>query len=120
LQPNDDLKRTPSIFGRPGYIAPGQVNASNGNLTPAADVYGLGAVLFHLLTGRPPFTGEHALKVIQQASEKPAPKLRSVAPALDRDLETICAKCLEIEPGARYHSAGELAEDLERWLVRHS
>src|SRR5438477_9111305 len=98
LQPNSDLTRTPSIFGTPGYIAPEQVNGSNGNLTPAADVYGLGAVLFHLLTGRPPFTGEHALKVIQQASERPAPKLRSVAPALDRDLETICAKCLEHEP----------------------
>ena len=120
LQPNSDLTRTPSIFGTPGYIAPEQVNGSNGNLTTAADVYGLGAVLFHLLTGRPPFTGEHALKVIQQASERPAPKLRSVAPALDRDLETICAKCLENEPHARYRSAGELAEDLERWLQGHS
>src|SRR5947208_4130963 len=116
LQPNSDLTRTPSIFGTPGYIAPEQVNGSNGNLTPAADVYGLGAVLFHLLTGRPPFTGEHALKVIRQASEKPAPKLRSVAPALDRDLETICARCLEREPQARYRSAGDLAVDLERWL----
>src|SRR5467141_51090 len=120
LEPIGDLTRTPSIFGTPGYIAPEQVNGSNGNLTPAADVYGLGAVLFHLLTGRPPFTGEHALKVIQQASEKPAPKLRSVAPALDRDLETICAKCLEHEPQARYRSAGDLAEDLERWLHGHS
>src|SRR5881392_3471206 len=120
LQPNSDLTRTPSIFGTPGYIAPEQVNGSNGNLTPAADLYSLGAVLFHLLTGRPPFTGEHALKVIQQASERPAPKLRSVAPALDRDLETICAKCLEHEPQARYRSAGDLAEDLERWLHGHS
>jgi serine/threonine protein kinase len=120
LQPNSDLTRTPSIFGTPGYIAPEQVNGSNGNLTTAADVYGLGAVLFHLLTGRPPFTGEHALKVIQQASERPAPKLRSVAPALDRDLETICGKCLEHEPHARYRSAGDLAEDLERWLHGHS
>jgi TolB-like protein/Flp pilus assembly protein TadD len=60
--------------------------------------------------------GEHALKVIQQASEKPAPKLRSLVPGLDRDLETICSKCLEREPSARYRSAGALAEDLERWL----
>ena len=96
------------------------MNGSAGKLTPAADVYSLGAVLFHLLTGRPPFTGEHALKVIQQTTEKPAPKLRSLAPALDRDLETICAKCLEREPHARYRSAGELAEDLERWLHGHS
>src|SRR5438874_2919207 len=120
LEPSSDLTRTPSIFGTPGYIAPEQVNGSEGKLTPAADVYSLGAVLFHLLTGRPPVTGEHALKVIQLATEKPAPKLRSLAPALDRDLETICAKCLAIEPHARYHSAAELAGDLERWLHGHS
>src|SRR5206468_201996 len=54
---------------------------------------------------------------IQQAAERPAPKLRSLAPALDRGLETICAKCLEREPDARYQSAGDLAEDLERWLA---
>ena len=120
LEPTSDLTRTPSIFGTPGYIAPEQVNGSAGKLTPAADVYSLGAVLFHLLTGRPPFIGEHALKVIQQTTEKPAPKLRTLAPALDRDLETICAKCLEREPQARYRSAGELAEDLERWLHGHS
>src|SRR5438067_1112698 len=120
LEPTTDLTHTPSIFGTPGYIAPEQVNGSAGKLTPAADVYSLGAVLFHLLTGRPPFTGEHALKVIQQTTEKPAPKLRSLAPVLDRDLETICAKCLEIEPHARYQSAGELAEDLERWLGAHN
>src|ERR1051326_3650030 len=116
LEPIGDLTRTPSIFGTPGYIAPEQVNGSAGNLLPAADVYSLGGGLFHLLTGQPPFTGEHALKVIQQATEKAPPKLRSLAPALDRDLETICAKCLETEPHARYRSAGELADDLERWL----
>ena len=116
LEPIGDLTRTPSIFGTPGYIAPEQVNGSAGNLSPAADVNSLGGVLFHLLTGQPPFTGEHALKVIQQATEKAPPKLRSLAPALDRDLETICAKCLETEPHARYRSAGELADDLERWL----
>src|SRR5437868_9841193 len=66
---------------------------------------------------RPPFLGDNVLAVIQQAVEKPAPKLRSVAPALDRDLEIICAKCLEREPNARYCSAGDLAEDLERWLA---
>jgi eukaryotic-like serine/threonine-protein kinase len=116
LDTSSHLTRTLTIFGTPGYIAPEQVNGSSGKLGPASDVYSLGAILFDLLTGRPPFLGEHALKVIQQASEKPAPKLRSLMPGLDRDLETICAKCLDREPGARYRSAGDLAEDLERWL----
>jgi serine/threonine protein kinase/Tfp pilus assembly protein PilF len=120
LDTSTDLTRTLTIFGTPGYIAPEQARSSRSQLTPAADVYSLGAILFDLLTGRPPFLGEHALAVIQQASEKPAPKLRSVAPALDRDLETICAKCLEREPAARYRSAGDLAIDLERWLQGRS
>jgi TolB-like protein/Tfp pilus assembly protein PilF len=119
LEPTSNLTRTLAAFGAPDYVAPEQVDAAgagSGKLGPAADVYSLGAILFDLLTGRPPFLGEHALKVIQQASEKPAPKLRTLVPGLDRDLETICAKCLEREPGARYRSAGALAEDLERWL----
>ena len=116
LEPTGHLTRTPTVFGTPGYIAPEQVNGSAKNLTAAADVYSLGAVLFDLLTGQPPFTGEHALNTIQQATQKPAPKLRILAPALDRDLETICAKCLERDPQARYRSAGELGDDLERWL----
>src|SRR6266511_861954 len=120
LDTTTDVTRTLTIFGTPGYIAPEQANGSAPNLTPAADVYSLGAMLFDLFTGRPPFLGEHALAVIQQAAEKPAPKLRSLAPTLDRDLETICAKCLEREPKTRYRSAGHLAEDLERWLHGHS
>jgi len=116
LDTSSHLTRTLTIFGTPGYIAPEQVNGSAGKLGPASDVYSLGAILFDLLTGRPPFLGEHALKVIQQASEKPAPKLRTLMPGLDKDLETICAKCLDREPSARYRSAGDLAEDLERWL----
>jgi len=119
LERTSNLTRTLTTFGAPDYAAPEQVDpagAGSGKLGPAADVYSLGAILFDLLAGRPPFRGEHALKVIQQASEKPAPKLRTLVPALDRDLETICAKCLEREPSARYRSAGDLAEDLERWL----
>ena len=116
LDTTSDLTHTLTIFGTPGYIAPEQAKGSAAKLTPTADIYSLGAILFNLLTGRAPFLGEHALAVIQQAGEKPAPKLRSLAPTLDRDLETICAKCLEREPTARYRSAADLAEDLERWL----
>src|SRR4051812_1247423 len=116
-----DLTHSLTIFGTPGYIAPEQANpgpAKAAKLTPAADVYSLGAILFDLLAGRPPFLGEHALAVVRQAADKTAPKLRSLVPTADRDLETICAKCLERDPAARYESAEELAEDLERWLDR--
>src|SRR4029077_8740417 len=78
--------------------------------------YSLGAILFDLLAGRPPFLGAHALSVIRQASELPAPKLRTVSKVADRDLETICSRCLERDPKLRYPSAHDLAEDLERWL----
>lgn len=116
LDVSSDLTRTLTIFGTPGYIAPEQAHGPAANLKPTADVYSLGAILFDLLAGRPPFLGEHALSVIEQAKEKPAPKLRSIVPKIPRDLETICARCLEREPNARYHSAGDLAGDLERWV----
>ena len=116
LDTTSDLTRTLIVFGTPGYIAPEQANGPADSLKPTADIYSLGAILFDLLAGRPPFLGEHAFSVIQQAANKPAPKLRGVEPTLDRDLETICSRCLEREPNARYHSAGDLAEDLDRWL----
>ena len=77
LDTTSDVTRTLTIFGTPGYIAPEQAKGLAAKLTPAADVYSLGALLFDLFTGRPPFLGEHALAVIQQASEKPAPKLET-------------------------------------------
>ena len=116
LDATSDLTRTLTIFGTPGYIAPEQASGPAAELKPAADVYSLGAILFDLLAGRPPFLGSHALSVIRQAAENPAPKLRSLSKVADRDLETICARCLEREPSARYRSAHDLAEDLERWL----
>src|SRR5262249_20795928 len=116
LDGNNDLTRSLTTFGTAGFIAPEQADGAAADLTPAADVYSLGAVLFNLLTGRPPFVGSNPVSVIRQASETRAPKLRSLAPSLDRDLETICARCLERDPKARYQSAGDLAADLERWL----
>jgi serine/threonine protein kinase/tetratricopeptide (TPR) repeat protein len=116
LDTTSDLTRTLTIFGTPGYIAPEQANSDAANLRPAADVYSLGAILFDLLAGRPPFLGAHALSVIRQATESPAPKLRTLSKVADRDLETICSRCLERDPKARYGSAHDLAEDLQRWL----
>src|SRR5213078_1410740 len=117
LDGNNDLTRSLTTFGTAGYIAPEQAEGTATDLTPTADVYSLGAILFGLLSGRPPFLGSNPLSVIRQASDTPAPKLRSLAPSLDRDLETICARCLERDPKARYQSAGDLAADLERWLA---
>src|SRR5215470_4009739 len=116
LDGSNDLTRSLTTFGTAGFIAPEQVGDAAGDLTPAADVYSLGAVLFNVLAGRPPFLGSNPLSVIRKASETQAPKLRTLAPSLDRDLETICARCLERDPKARYQSAGDLAADLERWL----
>jgi serine/threonine protein kinase/Flp pilus assembly protein TadD len=116
LGENSDLTRTLTTFGTPGYIAPEQAECATGDITPAADIYSLGAILFHLLAGRPPFVGANVLSVIHQAAATPAPRLRSLAPSLDRDLETILARALERDPQARYQTAGALAEDLERWL----
>jgi serine/threonine protein kinase/tetratricopeptide (TPR) repeat protein len=116
LDANKDITKSLTAFGTPGYTAPEQAEGKASDLTPAADVYSLGAILFDLLAGRPPFLGSNALAVIRQAAESPAPKLRSVTHSHDRDLETICARCLERHPKARYQSAGDLATDLERWL----
>src|SRR5262245_47524841 len=118
LDQGSDLTRTLETLATPGYIAPEQVERPADKLTCAADVYSLGAILFYLLTGRPPFVGTNVLHVIHQAAATPAPPLRSLAPLLDRDLETIVGRCLESDPNARYQSAGALAEDLEHWL-RH-
>src|SRR5205809_4196564 len=116
LDGNNDLTRSLTTFGTAGYIAPEQAEGTATDLTPAADVYSLGAVLFNVLAGRPPFLGSNPVSVIRPAAETQAPKLRSLAPSVDRDLETICARCLERDPKARYQSAGDLAADLERWL----
>jgi TolB-like protein/tRNA A-37 threonylcarbamoyl transferase component Bud32/Flp pilus assembly protein TadD len=116
LDQTSDLTRTLETLGTPGYIAPEQTECLAEKLTSAADTYSLGAILFYLLTGRPPFVGSNVLHVIHQAAASPAPRLRSLAPSLDRDLETIVVRCLESDPNARYQSAGMLADDLEHWL----
>src|SRR5204862_6027100 len=109
LDTTSDLTRTLTIFGTPGYIAPEQASQSAAELKPTADIYSLGAILFDLLAGRPPFLGAHALSVIRQAADTPAPKLRTLTKLADRDLETICSRCLDRDPKLRYPSAHDLA-----------
>src|SRR5215475_11464298 len=118
LDQGSDLTRTLETLGTPGYIAPEQAECRADKLTSAADTYSLGAILFYLLTGRPPFVGPSVLHVIHQAATTSAPRLRSLVLSLDRDLETIVGRSLEPDPNARYQSAGALADDLEHWL-RH-
>jgi eukaryotic-like serine/threonine-protein kinase len=108
------LTATGAIVGTPGYMAPEQAGAFGGDLTIAVDIWGLGAVLYELLCGAPPFTGATAVEAIRKLlDEEPAPP-RRLRPELDRDLETVCLKCLEKQPERRYASALDLALDLER------
>jgi serine/threonine protein kinase/predicted Zn-dependent protease len=113
LQRECDLTQTLAILGTPYYIAPEQARNSKA-VTAAADIYSLGAILYHLLEGRPPAEGDSPMEVLQRANSQ---VLRLTNRRVPRDLATICLKCLEREPTARYGSAAALAEDLERFCA---
>ena len=110
------ITRTIDVLGTPSYMAPEQAAGETTKLSKTTDVYGLGAVLYQLLTGQPPFVGGTTYETIRLLWDTEPRPPRSVNPKIDRELSTICLKCLEKDPKHRYSSALAFAQDLEHWL----
>ena len=111
-----DLTLSGQVLGSPNYLPPEQAEPKRGVLGPPSDVYALGAILYHLVAGRPPFQAESLSTLLRQVIETDPVPPRSLNPNISRDLETICLKCLAKEPGHRYATARALADDLARFL----
>jgi tetratricopeptide (TPR) repeat protein len=111
-----ELTRTGAILGTASYMSPEQAAGKTKQLGPATDIYSLGAILYEVLLGRPPFQGESDLATLQQVQAQNPIAPSRLRPQMPRDLETICLKCLAKEPRRRYATAAALADDLRRWL----
>ncbi len=116
LDAESDLTHTNAIVGTPGYMAPEQAAGVPEGATTGSDVYGLGAVLYFLLTGRPPHEGASPIEICRRVVDTEPVPPRRLQPKIDRDLETICLKCLAKSPASRYVSAAAVASDLYRYL----
>jgi len=116
VESESSVTHTLEVLGTPSYMAPEQAVGNNAAVSSVTDVYGLGAVFYQLLTGQPPFAGGTTYETIKLLLDTEPRPLRLLNPKIDRDLSTICLKCLEKDPQRRYSSALALAEDLDRWL----
>ena len=116
VEAESTITRTRDVLGTPSYMAPEQATGEHTKLTSATDVYGLGAVLYQLLTNHAPFAGGTTYETIKLLLDTEPRPPRLLNPKIDRDLSTICQKCLEKDPQRRYSSGLALAEDLEHWL----
>lgn len=112
----ESLTRTGVVLGTPSYMSPEQASGRMGNISPASDVYSLGSVLYHALTGRPPFVAKTTMDMLLQVMEQDPPSARLLNPKIDRDLEMVLVRCLQKPPDLRYPSAAKLASDLYAYL----
>src|SRR5947207_136359 len=117
VESESSVTHTLEVLGTPSYMAPEQAVGNNAAISSVTDVYGLGAVLYQLLTGQPPFAGGTTYETIKLLLDTEPRQPRQLNPKIDRDLSTICLKCLEKDPKRRYSSALALAEDLEHYLT---
>lgn len=115
-QGDSNMTATGQVMGTPSFMPPEQAAGKTDEIGPLVDVYSIGAMLYALITGRPPFQAASVIETLQQVCEREPVSPRQVNPAVDRDLETICLKCLEKEPSKRYASAKSVAEDLANYL----